>query len=134
MTARFELGMPLAQLLLDFFRDAIDRGVKVALAVLGEQIRAAHSEPHGASKSPLGRARMIVFQSDPDVHGSLVQMLQFIDARQHVILDGFGQGHIVRRKNEFHKSVKGLHDSNDPSIIMLVETFAAPGRAGATRH
>jgi hypothetical protein len=40
--ARFDFVAPLSKLLLDLFGDKINGGVKVALAVLGKQIRSRH--------------------------------------------------------------------------------------------
>src|SRR5881394_607369 len=41
-------ALALADLLLDFFGDEVNRRVKVAFGVLGKEIGARHGEPHGA--------------------------------------------------------------------------------------
>ncbi len=43
------------------------------------------------------RFEVVVFQRDPRAGHILVQMLQFFDPGQDMILNGFGQGDIVRR-------------------------------------
>ena len=47
---------------------------------------------------------MVVFQRDARIHGALVEMVQLLQPVENVIFDGFGQGHVVRRKNQFHVS------------------------------
>src|SRR5882672_2073161 len=59
----------LADLLLDFLGHAIDRRIHVTFHILGEQIRAAHGEAHGAAELLFRHARMVVLQRDARIDG-----------------------------------------------------------------
>ena len=48
---------------------------------------------------------MVVFQRDARVDGEAVQMLQFGDSTDEVIFDGFGQRHVMRRKDQVHGAI-----------------------------
>jgi hypothetical protein len=45
---------------------------------------------------------MVVFECHPRIHDPLGEMVQFVEFGEHVILDGLGQRHVVRRENQFH--------------------------------
>ena len=47
---------------IDFFRDQINRRVKVGLDVLGEQIRSRQRHSHGTGKLALGRSGLVALQ------------------------------------------------------------------------
>src|ERR1041385_4449417 len=59
--------VPLADLLLDLFADEINRGVEIALAVLGKEVRPAHAQADGAGELFFRRAGVVVFQGDAGV-------------------------------------------------------------------
>ena len=45
---------------------------------------------------------MVVLEGDAGVDGETIQVVQFVDARDDVVLDCLGQSHIVSRENQFH--------------------------------
>ena len=99
MLAGLVLVMPLADLLLDLLGDEVNGGVKIFFQVLGKQIRAGQRNAHGTGKLALGRFGLIMVERDAGIDGESVQMLQFLDSADKVIFNGFGQGHIMRRKD-----------------------------------
>ena len=85
-----EFVMALANLLFDFFRHLVDRGIKVAIMVLGVEVRPANAESNGTFKLPIGGLGMVVFESDAGIDGPAVEMLELLDAHEDMILDGLG--------------------------------------------
>lgn len=96
------LAVAFADLLGDLFGHDVNGGVEVSLAVLGKQVRSAHTQPDGAGKGALGGARVVVFERDAGVNGAFVKVVQLFDLGDDVILDGFRQRHAVRNENQFH--------------------------------
>ena len=105
----FRLLVAFPDLLFDFLCDPVNRRIQIAFAILGKQIGAAHAQAHGTTELFLRRARVVVLQGDPGVHGALVKMVEFLQPAEHMIFDGFGQGDIMRRKNQFHKGKMDLN-------------------------
>jgi hypothetical protein len=94
--------MAFPDLLFDFSGYLVNGRIKVAFTVLGKQVRTAHRQAYGTAELFFGRARVVVFQCNASIYGALVKMIEFLQAAEHMIFDGLGQGDIVRRKNQFH--------------------------------
>ncbi len=105
MLARFVFVVPLSDLLFHLLADQVDGGVEVAFDILGIQVRAAQAQPNRTAKLFLRSARVIVIQRDARVDGEAVQMLQLGDSTDEVIFDGFGQRHVMRRKDQVHGDI-----------------------------
>ena len=104
MLPRLAFALPFADLLLDFFRHAVNRRIQIAFDILGEQIRSAHAQADGAAELFLRNAGVVVFERHARVHGAAVKMVKFLQTAKDVVFNCLGQRHIVRRKNQFHAS------------------------------
>jgi hypothetical protein len=93
-----------ADLLLDFFGNLVDGRVQITFDVFGKKIGSAHAEANGAAKLFSGGTGVVVFEGHPRINGALVKMIEFLQLSQNVVLNGLGQGDIVRRQNQFHDS------------------------------
>jgi len=102
MFARFLFALAFAYLLLDLFFHQINGGVEIALAIFGEQIRPADAEAHRATELPLRNPHMIVLERDPRMDDAGVQAIQFIELREHVLLNGIRQRYVVRGEDQLH--------------------------------
>jgi hypothetical protein len=115
----------LADLLLDFFRDAVNRGVQISFDVFGKEIRAVQAQEHGTTELFWGHAGVVVFEGDPRVNRTFVKMVEFPQSLYDVILNGFGQRDIVRRKDQFHVSVPKCNQPATKSSLSLNPDGAA---------
>ena len=102
MFARLVFVVALAQLLFNFFGHKVDGRVKIALPILGKQVRPRDGEPDGTTKLAFRQFQMIVFKRDAGAGHKPVHVLQLLNARENMILDGFGQSDVVGRQNELH--------------------------------
>jgi len=100
--AGFVFALARADLLLDLFFHQVDRGIEVAFAIFREQVRAAHSQPDGAGELPLRNPHVIVLEGHPGVHHPGIQAIQFVEFREHVLLDGVRQRYVVRGEDQLH--------------------------------
>ena len=98
-----EFAVALADLLFNFFDDGIYCGVEVALDVFGEEVWAAHAEADGAAELFFRHAGVVVLKGDAGIHDALIHMVQLVELGDNVVFDGFGEGHVVRGQNQFHK-------------------------------
>src|SRR5439155_3027015 len=96
-------ALTFADLLLDFFGDKVNRSVEVALGVLGKEVGARHGEPHGTDKLFFRSFSMVMFERHASVNGEAVEVVEFIDPRHDMVLDGFGKRHVMERENQFHE-------------------------------
>src|SRR5262249_36860422 len=101
--AGFVFALALADLLLDFLGDQIDRGVEVAFSVLRKEVRSGNGEPHGTVELLFGRFPMVMFEGHTSVKGEAVEVVEFVDSRHDMVLDGFGKRYVVGRENQFHE-------------------------------
>ena len=46
---------------------------------------------------------MVMFERHTSVNGEAVEVVEFVDPRHDMVLDGFGERHVVGRENQFHK-------------------------------
>jgi len=99
---RLAFALPFADLLLDFFRDAVNRRIQITFDILGEKVRTAHTQADRTAELFLGHTRVIMFEGHARVPGAPVKMVELHQAAKDVILDGLGQRQIVRRKYQFH--------------------------------
>jgi len=104
MLASLVLIMALADLLLDFLGDQVDGGVKVLFEIFRKQVRAGKRESYRTGKLPLGRFGLVMFERDPRVDGTPVQVLQFVDSADNVIFNGFSQSHVMGREDQVHNN------------------------------
>jgi hypothetical protein len=118
--ARFVFALAFANLLLDFFFHQVNRGVQIAFAIFGEQVRAAHAEAHGAAELPLGDPHVVVLKSDARVDDARVQAIQFIELGEHVLLNGIRQRYVVRGEDQ-------LHTDNMQSGLLIFNRQIYPG-------
>src|SRR5690349_5957799 len=102
MFAGFVFALTFANLLLDFLGDEVNRGVKVAFSILRKEVGTGYGKPHGAAELSFGRFSMVVLECYARINGETVKVVKLVDAGDDVVLDRFGQGQIVRRKNQFH--------------------------------
>lgn len=123
MFAGFVFVVSLADLLLDFLGHKIDGGVEVALAILGKQVGTGHGQAEGAGELLFGGLPMVVFQRHAGVDGKTVKVIEFIDACDDVVFDGFRQSQIVRREYQFHGGIMVA-----PVNKIQRKSFAAGGR------
>jgi hypothetical protein len=100
--ARFVFAVAFANLLLDLFGDKIDGGVEIAFRILSKQVRPRHDQAHGAAKLPFGRLGVVMLQSDSSINREAVHVLEIRYPVLDMILDGLGQRHVMRRKNQLH--------------------------------
>ncbi len=112
--------LSLAHLLLDFFDHQVDRSVKVAFAILGEQIRPAHGQAHRAGKLAFGHPRVVVLKSNARMHHARIEAIQFINLGEHVFLNGVRQRYVVRGKDQLH-----AHNMESPLAIFNRQFAAA---------
>ena len=91
-----------ADLLLDFFCDAVNRRIKIAFTVFGEKVGAADAQSHGATELFFWHACVVMFERDARVNGVFIEVIQFLQPFHDMIFQGFCQRHVVRRKNKFH--------------------------------
>jgi hypothetical protein len=105
MFAGFVFAVTFADLLLDFLGHKIDGGVEIALAILGKQVGTGHGQAEGAGELLFGGLPMVVFKRHAGVDGKTVEVIEFIDACDDVVFDGFRQSQIVRREYQFHESI-----------------------------
>src|SRR5579859_3566107 len=84
---RLALAVALADLLLDLLGDHIDGGVQVALAVLGEEVGAAHGDAHATTELSFGYAGFVTLQGYAGIHGPAVQMIEFIELFENMIFN-----------------------------------------------
>src|SRR6266446_8962086 len=101
--AGFVFALALADLLLDFFGDEVNRGVKVALGVLGKEVGSRHGQPHGAVELFFRSFSMVMFERHTSVNGEAVEVVELVDPRHDMVLDGLGERHVVGRENQFHE-------------------------------
>lgn len=101
--AGFVLIVALANLLFDFFGNKIDGGVEVRFKILCVKVRSRHVKEHGTLELPVCGLGGVVFQNDTSVDRETVQSSQLIEAGNNVILNGLGEGNVVRRDNQFHQ-------------------------------
>jgi hypothetical protein len=99
---RLAFVLPGADLLRDFFGDAVNRRIQIAFDILGEQIRPAHAQADGATELFFGDAGVIVFEGHARIHGAPVKMVELHQAGEDVVFNGLGQRYVVRRKYQFH--------------------------------
>src|SRR4051812_5789364 len=92
--ARLEFVMTFANLPLDFFRDHVNRRVKIRLDIFGEHVGSGQEDTYGAAKGALRRFGFIVLEGHARLGGIALEVLQFADSADDVILDCFGEGHV----------------------------------------
>src|SRR5437773_607820 len=103
--AGFVFALALADLLLDFFGDEVNRGVKVALGVLGKEVGSRHGEPHGTVELFFRSLSMVMLERHTSVNGEAVEVVELVDPRHDMVLDGFGERHVMGRENQFHEQM-----------------------------
>ncbi len=91
-----------SDLLLDFFGHEIHRCIKIALHILGEEVRAREGQADGAGELAFGGFGLIMLQGHARIDGKAVELCQLVKAADDVIFDGLGEGYIMRRKDQFH--------------------------------
>jgi len=101
--------MPFAKLLLDFFRNDINRRIKIRLHIFRKQVGAGQRDSDSAAELLVGCFRLIMLQSDANIGRVLIQMIELINPGDEMIFDGLGQRQIVCRKNQVH--VVRMHQS-----------------------
>ena len=77
-------------------------GMLTQTGILGEKVGAGNGKTHGAFELAFGGLGVVAVQADAGVDGEAVDMLELVNAGEDVFLDGLGQGHIMRRENQFH--------------------------------
>ena len=87
---RFEFIMTLADLLLDFFRDQVDRGIQISLGIFSEQIGAWFGDANGTFKLTFRELGVILFDHDAGIDCPWIQMSELLDARNDMRFDGVG--------------------------------------------
>jgi len=107
--ACFVFVVTFSNLLLDFLNDEIDGGVKIAFTVLGKKVGAGHGEANGTGELLFRRFPVVMFQGHPRVQRAAVQMVEFFEAVDEVVFDGFRKRQVVRRKNQFHSGMMVAH-------------------------
>src|SRR2546427_638657 len=128
--AGFVFALALADLLLDFFGDEINRGVEVALGVLGKKVGARHGEPHGTVELFFRSFSMVMFERHARVNGEAVEVVEFVDPRHDMVLDGFGERHVVGRENQFHERMMvstGQKIQSKRFVKFVAQEFVAIG-------
>ena len=95
-------AMPFADLLFDLFDDKIDGGVKITFTVFGEEVGTRHRQANGTGELLFRRFAVVVFEGDARVNGPAVQVIKLYEARDEMVFNGFGEGQVVRRKDQFH--------------------------------
>ena len=79
-----------------------DGSVEVRIPIFRVEVWAGHVQTHRALKALVCGLVRVVFQGDPSVDGAAVEMVEFVEFVEDVILNGFCQGYVVRRQNQFH--------------------------------
>ena len=102
MLAGLVLVVTLANLLLDFLGHHVNGRVEVNFGILGEKVGAGNGKTHGAFELAIGGLGVVVVQADAGVDGEAVNVFKLVDAGEDVFLDGLGEGHVMRRENQFH--------------------------------
>jgi len=78
------------KLLFDLFGDQVNRRIQIAFNVLGEEIRAGEGDAHGAGKLPFRGLGLIAVKCHPRVDRIAVEVFQFADTVDDMILNGIG--------------------------------------------
>jgi hypothetical protein len=102
MFPRFVFALAFADLLLDLFFHQINRRIEIALAVFGEQVRASHGQAYRTAELPLRNPHMIVLERDASMQDARIQAIQFVELREHVLLNGIRQRYVVRGEDQLH--------------------------------
>ena len=102
MLGGFAFAVAFTDLLFDFFCDAIDGGVHVALLIHGKEIRSAHSQAHRAGELFFRSAGIVVFEGHTGINSPLVEVVELIQPGENMLFDGFGERDIVGGKDQFH--------------------------------
>ena len=103
--AGFVFAVALANLLFHFFRDLVNGRVEIILGILGKKIRAAHRQPHGTGKLLLRDARVVMFERHAGINRPAIEVLKLVEPGQNMVFDGFGERHIMRREDQFHRAM-----------------------------
>ena len=77
----------------------INGRIEIAVAGFGKKVGAAHGQLHGTGELIFRRPLMTVFEGNARVDRLAVQMVKQFQPFYDAILQGFGQGDIMRRKN-----------------------------------
>ena len=102
MLGRFAFAMAFTDLLFDFFGDAIDGGVHVALLINGKEIGSTHSKAHRAGELFFRGAGIVVFEGHTGINSPLVEVVELIQPGENMLFNGFSKRDIVGGKNQFH--------------------------------
>jgi len=98
----FVFAVAFADLLLDFFGDHVDAGVKIGLVIFSVEVRARHGQAHRTLELPVGGLGGVVLKDDPGIDGKAIEVFELPNPGENVIFNRLGQRHIMRRKNKFH--------------------------------
>jgi hypothetical protein len=90
------------KLLFEFFGNQIDGGVEIAFGVFGIEIGSWHGQSHGAGELFFRSAFAVQFESDTDINGAMIEVIELFDPRHEMIFDGFGECQVMGRQNQFH--------------------------------
>lgn len=103
------LIVPLAKLLFDFLRNHVNRGIQVTFDIFSKKVGPGKGNSDSAAKLAVGRFGLVMLKSDSDIGRVLIEMIELINPRDEMILDGLGERQIMCRKNQVH--VVRMHQS-----------------------
>jgi hypothetical protein len=94
--------LPLPDLLFDLLCDQVNGGVKIAFNIFGEKIGTGKGKTKRAGELLVRGFSLVMFQNHTGVDRIAVQVRQLLYSGDDVIFDGFGEGYVVRRKDQVH--------------------------------
>ena len=90
MLARLKFVVPFAQLLFNFLGHQVNRLIKVGFTVFGKYVRPRDRQADGTGELLFRPFQMRVIDGDTRGRDKAIQVLNFLDSIQNVILNGFG--------------------------------------------
>jgi len=102
MFARLVLIVSFPKLLFDLLGHDIDGGIKVTFNVLGKEIRAGKRNAHRAGELPFRRLGLVAVEGHSRIDGITVEVFQFADTADDMILNGIGKSHVVWQEDQVH--------------------------------
>ena len=92
-----------ADLAFELLGGRVDGGVEIGIAILGVEVIATDPDADPALELLFGGVgRVILFEGDPGIQEPAVDVIEFFEPLEYVLLDGLGQRDVVGRQDKLH--------------------------------